>query len=180
VKFTVHFIEADKMGSFVVEMASIDLMPHSVNMFLNQVDLRLWDNTVFWHYDGIDHIITSAAVLYSKGDTKHHYFEALGLKKLSFAEYSPEYPHEQFTIGFAGRGPTFYINMLENTKIHGPGGQKNRAGNDPDPCFGKIVEGLDTIRSMYKLQLRQSAEAEKKHDWHEDELTKIVKAEILK
>ena len=39
---------------------------------------------------------------------------------------------------------------------------------------------LDTVLEMYKLQQRQSAEAEKKKSWHDDELTKIVTVEILK
>jgi cyclophilin family peptidyl-prolyl cis-trans isomerase len=180
VKFTVHFIDADTIGTFLVEMASLDLMPHSVNTFLKQVQLKLWDNTVFWHHDGVDHIISAAPVQYTRGDTRHHYFQALGVRELGFAEYSPEYPHEPFTVGFAGRGPGFYINTVDNTQIHGPGGQSNNSTDEADPCFGKVVEGMDTVLDMYKLQQRQSSEAEKKKSWHDDELTKIVTVEILK
>jgi cyclophilin family peptidyl-prolyl cis-trans isomerase len=178
--FKVKFIESNKIGTFVVEMASLDLMPHAVNTFLNQVAFRLWDNTVFWHHDDVDHIISAAAVQYIRGDSKNHYFNALGVGSLSFPEYSPEYPHEQFTFGFAGLGPNFYINAVDNTKGHGPGGQGHHKGEDADPCFGKIVDGFDTILEMYKLQLRQSSEAAKRHDWHDDELTQIVKVEILR
>ena len=161
-------------------MAPLNLMPHAVDTFLSQVDSKLWDKTVFWHRDGVDHIISASPVLFDQGGTKDHHFEAMGVRQLSFAEYSPEYPHNAFTLGFADRGPDFYINLLDNTKGHGPGGHDNRHEDHADPCFAKIVDGLDTIREMYKIQLRQSSEATKRHEWHDDEVTKILSATILK
>jgi len=167
------------MGSFVVEMAPLNLMPHAVHNFLLQVSKRLWDNTVFWHHDGVDHIMSATAVEYHSGDSKHHYFEhAVGV--LSFGEYSPLYPHEQFTLGFAGRGPDFYINAVDNTKLHGPGGQGHHELKDEaDPCFAKVVEGFDTIHKMNELQILQSKEATRRRAWHENQLTKILKVEIV-
>jgi cyclophilin family peptidyl-prolyl cis-trans isomerase len=162
-------------------MASLNLMPHAVNTFLRQVDLKLWDKTVFWHHDGIDHIISASPVLFDQAGTKNHHFEAMGVRELGFAEYSPDYPHEELTLGFSDRGPNFYINILNNTIVHGPGGQGgSRAKDHADPCFGKIIDGLDTVREMYKLQLRQSSKAAKRHEWHDDEVTKIVSVTILK
>lgn len=44
---------------------------------------------------------------------------------LRFQEYSPQYPHEKHTLGFAGRpgGPPFYISTVDNVRNHGPGSQ---------------------------------------------------------
>jgi len=52
-------------------------------------------------------------------------FTTGGIDKLSFREYSTQYPHTQWTVGLAGRpsGPDFYINKIDNTIRHGPGGQ---------------------------------------------------------
>ena len=42
---------------------------------------------------------------------------------------------------------SFYINKLDNTVVHGPGGQVNKHDlhNEADPCFGKIVEGTEKV-----------------------------------
>lgn len=179
-KFTVEFPEDNSRGDFIVELASLDHMPHAVNTFLGQVSQRVWDGTVFWHHDGVDHVMAAAGIHYQTGETKHHYFEALNVGELSFGEYSPEVPHEQYTIAFNGRGPEFYINAIDNTELHGPGGQGHHEMNDEaDPCFGKVISGLDIIHSMKHIQEKQTQEAEQRREWHDNELTHIVKAEII-
>ncbi len=45
-----------------------------------------------------------------------------GLDTVSFQEYSTMFPHEKYTLGFAGRphsGPEFYINLMDNSLDHG-------------------------------------------------------------
>ncbi len=74
-------------------------------------------------------------------------------KQLSFPEYSPNFPHIANTVGFATRpgGPEFYINIDNNSKLHGPGGQKHHAlVEEADACFGKIVRGLDLVAEIQR------------------------------
>ena len=62
------------------------------------------------------------------------------MDKVAFQEYSPEYPHVQWTVGLAGRpgGPDFYISKVDNSANHGPGGQSHHdLHEEADPCFGK-------------------------------------------
>jgi hypothetical protein len=38
-----------------------------------------------------------------------------------------------------------------NVQAHGPGGQGSYADpSEADPCFGKVVEGLDAVERMHK------------------------------
>ena len=59
-------------------------------------------------------------------------------------------------------GPSFYINTVDNSEIHGPGGQPtdddvgsiggSRSGS-ADPCFGRIVSGYDVIQRIQQQPL---------------------------
>jgi cyclophilin family peptidyl-prolyl cis-trans isomerase len=137
-----------------MEMAPLDLMPHTVNLFLQQVHRQLWDGT----YVTVNarHVIQigpsyedAIANVGSDEQRSYHHFHAEGLDKVSYQEYSPKYPHEQYTIGMAGRpsGPDFYINKMNNTVMHGPGGQMNDSDmhNEADPCFGRMVNGTGSF-----------------------------------
>lgn len=78
-------------------------------------------------------------------DRRTKKFQDLGLDQLAFPDYHPDYPHSAWTIGFTGRpgGPDWYINKVDNTKGHGPGGQSQHALDEQgDSCFGTIsIEG---------------------------------------
>jgi hypothetical protein len=72
-----------------------------------------------------------------------------------FMEYHRAFPHEKYTLGFAGRGGgnAFYISTQNNTSVHGPG--TDRGGKDPesDTDFGLIIPGYngeDIVKSMTK------------------------------
>lgn len=61
----------------------------------------------------------------------------------------------QFTLGFTGRpgGPDFYINKMNNTEAHGPGGQhQHHLEEFADPCFAKVIDGFDTLEMVYREQ----------------------------
>ena len=90
-------------------------------------------------------------------------------------------PHEPWTVGFAGKGPEFYINSVDNTKSHGPDGNthQDNAANEADPCFGRIVEGLSIVKQMYSLSKKQTKQADERKDWNDNELTHIISAHIL-
>jgi cyclophilin family peptidyl-prolyl cis-trans isomerase len=194
VKMTVEFPEDRKLPtkakkpirSFVLELADLYTMPHSVHIFLEQVSAHLWDNTAFIINPG--HVIQAAAV---SGDgavadkAKLEGFESHRLKNVAFQEYNETFPHERWTFGFAGRpgGPDFYINTQNNTIPHGPGGQKHHElTNDADPCFGKVVEGISVIKDIMKRPTKRSLYVKRitiksaqivypilQHDPHEEE-----------
>eukprot|EP00980_Cylindrotheca_fusiformis_P003831 scaffold858_cov123-Cylindrotheca_fusiformis.AAC.7 len=128
----------DGPTTFVIEMAPIDLMPHSVYTFLEMTSSGLLDGCSF--ILNAMHVLKAAPLPYDGSSPlqKAQEFLDKGLESVAFREYSPDYPHERYTVGFAADGsPSFYINTEDNSKIH--------VG---DPCFAKIVSGLDTIRRM--------------------------------
>ena len=124
--------------TFVVELAPIDVMPHAVHVFMEMVDQGLWDGCSF--VMNALHVIKAAPLPYdnSPGTKMAKAFLERGLNGPSFKEYTDDYPHEKFTMGFAGgNSPSFYINTDDNTDIH-----------RGDPAFGKIVSGFDTIKRL--------------------------------
>ena len=141
---------------FVIELAPLDLMPHSVYFFLLQVYNGCWNGRSFDR--NAEHVIQAGLYPYyatpdNAEDDGH--FEELKLQEVAFQEYSEEYPHELHTVGFAGRpgGPEWYISMMDNSEAHGPGGQtKYEVRHEADPCFGKVVEGLEAVYLMQKMQ----------------------------
>jgi len=80
-------------------------------------------------------------------------------KGLAFQEYSPDYPHVQRTLGYAGRpsGPAFYISLINNSKNHGPGSQQKYNPHEADSNFGKVVEGWDEV-VIAKMKKQPGAE----------------------
>lgn len=164
--------------SFVIELHSLESMPHSVHLFLEQVYHGLWDGCSF--VVNAPHILQAGTfpggndiVTYAE---KIKAFEDVGLDVVSYQEYSKEYPHHQWTVGFAGRpgGPDFYINKLDNTNNHGPGGQsQHHLEEEADPCFGFVVEGKDVLERMYGMK------TDAKNDWILDNPVHIVKARIV-
>ena len=66
---------------------------------------------------------------------------------LAFQEYDERFPHEENTLGFAGRpgGPDFYISTRNNTRDHGPGSQGS--ATEADGIFGKLILGEESSRA---------------------------------
>ena len=180
VQFTIQPHNKTMTEQFVVELAPLDLVPHSVETFLDMATNGLWDNTVFYHHRSQNHVVAAAPVNYGTFDTKHYHFTARGYNGVSYPEYSPAYPHEEYTIGFSGKGPNFYINTMNNRKHHGPGGQGHHGlPTDADPCFGKIVEGTSVLPSLMPGTHRNNGGADPV-SWHDFDLTQIVRLELLK
>lgn len=101
VKFILRIPSTDdkvELQSFQVEMASLELVPHAVHLFLEQVDHKLWDNC-FVYLNG-PHVLQSGPRNYQAVDQKQKLnlkkFENQSLDKLAFPEYSAEFPHEQY------------------------------------------------------------------------------------
>lgn len=134
--------------SFIVELAPIELMPHSVHFFMQMVNLHAWDDTIFSHRQ--KHVLL-AELRNSDGKDKSGFLRDRGLTTLSFPEYSRDYPHVKYTLGFSGRpgGPGFYINTADNREVHGPGGQSaHHLDEEADACFGTVTEGNNVIDWM--------------------------------
>lgn len=176
---------------FTIELAPISEMPHSVHFFLEMMRMKIWDNTVFVHHEEQDHVITAIPIDYNQKQMKHHHLAYLGWKNLGFPEFSPQYSnHEQYTIGFSNLGPQFYINTLDNAKIHGPGkGQHGEPllDSDADPCFAKIIEGTNVVDDLVKFGLSKSkTNTVEEHPWAasannngEHTVTQILRVEMV-
>jgi cyclophilin family peptidyl-prolyl cis-trans isomerase len=124
--------------TIILEMAPIDVMPHSVYMFLEMVHAGLFDGCSF--ILNAMHVIKAAPLPYdgSSASQKVKAFTKRGLETVAFREYSPDFPHDQYTVGFAADGsPSFYINTQDNSQIH--------VG---EPCFAKIISGFDTVERL--------------------------------
>lgn len=174
--------------NFVVETAPVNLMPHAVQLFLEQVDHRLWDNS--WFYINGPHVLQAGPMLEEDDTIEEDTFAAdraaalkpfieAELANLNFPEYNAFFPHEKWTLGYTGRpgGPDWYINKQNNTIMHGPGGQFHHdIEESADPCFAKVVEGFDKVEMMFN-----EATIEEGDDWEYffwDPIF-ILKAEVI-
>lgn len=142
-----------------IEMAPLKLMPIAINLFLQQVHHRLWEGCSF--VINAMHILQAGPHLY-RGEgkfTANAYqlkgkFEKSRLDVMPYQEYAEEYPHAKYTVGFAGRpgGPDFYINKVDNSENHGPGGQTHHdLHEEADPCFGRVVAGFEVIDDINRI-----------------------------
>jgi hypothetical protein len=158
---------------FVVELAPLDTLPHAVHLFLEQVAHNLWTGCYF--YLNGPHVLQAGPQSFEDDETpipegeSSRYpalkpFIDLGLETLAFPEYSEDFPHQTWTLGFTGRpgGPDFYINKVDNSIAHGPGGQVHHALHEQgDSCFAKIVKGRENVAMIYQQAVYQD-----KSDWH--------------
>lgn len=158
VKIALRFAETPKtLEYFIVETAPLALVPHAVHQFLEQVYHECWDNT--WFYLNGQHVLQAGPQAYENEEEDEaalHKFQDWGFEKLAFPEYSKEFPHMEWTLGFTGRpgGPDFYINKHDNSMTHGPGGQQQHALSEhADPCFAKVIDGFDVVKKMYNLKV---------------------------
>mmetsp|Transcript_30424 Transcript_30424/g.66868 ORF Transcript_30424/g.66868 Transcript_30424/m.66868 type:complete len:449 (-) Transcript_30424:46-1392(-) len=159
IEFSLQFMNDDgafvpemaksRTNKFVMELAPLSLMPHSVLHFLEMIDHQLWNGAAFVHH--VDHVVQAVPTAFRTAETMKPMFDNLGLSELAFQEYHEEYPHDTYSVGFSGRpgGLEFYINTQDNSLIHGPGGQTQHAlREEGDPCFAKIVSGHHVIDRM--------------------------------
>jgi Cyclophilin type peptidyl-prolyl cis-trans isomerase/CLD len=133
--------------AFVVEFASLDQMPITVNWFLQQIKRGLWDDSSFMVK--ASHVLLARPISYDQLVDKSNHFG--DLRKLPVPEYSEEYPHRQYTLGLNHLSslPSFYVNSIDNTILHGPKGES--LDGKTEPCFGTVVRGSETIDLLDKL-----------------------------
>ena len=114
----------------IIELAPLELMPHSIHLFLTQIDEGYWTRGTPAIAINAEHVLQACPHpclenVDMGGSSPGYPYEDMkraGLDTVSFQEYSTYYPHVKYTIGFAGKphsGPEFYINMMDNTLDHG-------------------------------------------------------------
>ncbi|KAL7568164.1 hypothetical protein ACA910_020859 [Epithemia clementina (nom. ined.)] len=180
VEFEVHFPQDEHAWYFVVETAPLHAMPHAVSVFLDQISSGLYNDGGFaFHHNGqhilfgspVPNFITHPNGLPAEGGEEYEHGQAYltrrftesGFGKLAFTEYSPDFPHVEYSLAFAGRpgGPAIYINTIHNVEFHGPGGYS--ADGLGDPCFAKVITGLDVVQRMHA----NSGDNLQHDDWRE-------------
>jgi hypothetical protein len=177
VEFKVLSREGRKHGTFVVEMAPVDTVPHAIEVFLDMITNKMWDNTVLYHHVTTTHVVAAAPVVYGTFSSKLHVLEAMGYTGVSYPEYSKSFPHYKLTVGFAGSGPNFYINTRNNSDHHGPGGQGHHdLPTDADPCFGRVISGEDVVLRDMMPGRHKGA---KPTGWEDFDLTRFVSARLI-
>ena len=168
VKFTVQLPGLTKSMTFIIELVPTQQMPHTVEVFLDQVYHELWVGCTF--------SLNTGAAVHASTKSRREEFERLGLSTVRYTEYSSEdFSHKEWTVAFARNSPGFYVNMVDNT------GQQQAAGHFKldhqvltygiDPCFGKVVDGRETLEKM--RQLPTTGHHVLKHP------VKILRSEIL-
>lgn len=185
----------------IFELAPLEIMPHSIHLFLSQIAEGYWSRGSPAIAINAEHVLQACphpcleSVDMGGENAGYPYgeMEEAGLDSVSFQEYSPRYPHERYTIGFAGKphsGPEFYINLLDNSLDHGTlEGRKKKmnpevykawadevfgegveevdmTGMEPYPCFGKVIKGFDVVDEIAKGLTRASLP--KKEEAEED------------
>jgi cyclophilin family peptidyl-prolyl cis-trans isomerase len=157
----------DSEHTIVVEMASVDDMPHTVYWFLEQVDRGLHNGCSFHRNAG--HVLQGGPApnfLTPKDFHLQARFKQSGFESVLFQEYSAHHPHVKYTLGYAGRpgGPDWYISTMDNSKIHGPGGQDSYEDpTEADPCFAKVISGFDVVDRMQKSDVAPGGYKRMKH-----------------
>jgi len=132
-------------GDFRMKMAPFSVMPHTTSWFLTLADSGYWDGCGF--------VRNAMHILQANCNPKE---SSVGKSQerisIAFQEYNEKYQHRPYTFGIAGRpgGPDWYINLIDNSRTHGPGGQPK----DPeaDPCFAELVSGKEVIKKLHKLE----------------------------
>jgi cyclophilin family peptidyl-prolyl cis-trans isomerase len=133
-------------------------MPYTVYFFLSQVEKELFNGCSFHRNAG--HVMQAGPAPNFKTPPNAglmRRFQESMLESVSFQEYSANYPHLPYTLGYAGRpgGPDFYISVEDNSKIHGPGGQGSYEDpTEADPCFATVVEGREAVDRMVKTEVQ--------------------------
>jgi cyclophilin family peptidyl-prolyl cis-trans isomerase len=138
-------------NKIILELAKAEEMPHSVFWFLEQVSRGLFDGTSF-HRNAV-HVVQGGPhtnFMSAPGSNPYNRFKRSGFEHVLFQEYHSNWSHQPYTIGYAGRpagGPDFYLNMLDNAPVHGPGGQSSSV--EGEPCFGKVIAGFDLVDRIH-------------------------------
>ena len=139
-----------------IELAPLDMMPHSIHVFLEQISSGMWDDGAFDLRSGHVFMAHNRELTESSNDKEE-------IPMLSFPEFNADYPHDRYTIAFPSPLSTskqgtfprraFYINLQDNSSHHSPRVESFSSGGagvattiteerfiEGESCFGKIVD----------------------------------------
>ena len=121
-------------NEFVIQLAPLDTVPHAIHLFLEQVQHGLWNQSASFYING-PHVlqcgpdldeeeedeenesVEDAEADASSGEgEKRHNFVQRGLDSLAFPDYSPDFPHVAWTVGYAVSFAPIFIEM--NDGLH--------------------------------------------------------------
>ena len=148
-------LSPDVSENILLKMAPLDMMSHTVQMFLKLIEEKMYVGGTFLL--ARDHIIAAAPIDSFDSENNRRLEEKINAEgffrdgALLFHQYTPEFPHERYTVGFSSSGgPLFYINIQDNTELHGP--RHNNEGDvEGDPVIASVVEGFDVIQRIHAL-----------------------------
>lgn len=123
--FELHLSDSSEL-SFVVETVRHQDMPHSLSMFLEMVDERIWEGLLMVRSG--DLIVSPPSKAFDDS-----LVQRIKSKKLVFNEDSKG---AKYSLCFQGKGPSFYIVM------------EDRPLNPDDPCFGTVVENAHLLHQL--------------------------------
>ena len=125
--------------SFVVELASRKILPHTVFTFLSLVEYQLYDGTILSLRD-------DGSMVTSTGNEEHEYvlkkkLKTLGMEEfiLMFRETSPQFPCGENSIGFDWLAPSMEIYL-----------DPRNESDEFKSCFGKVVRGFEALTAAKK------------------------------
>mmetsp|Transcript_836 Transcript_836/g.2398 ORF Transcript_836/g.2398 Transcript_836/m.2398 type:complete len:524 (-) Transcript_836:53-1624(-) len=152
-------------SSFVVKLAPLSLMPHSVHIFLDAVSRGVYNGGLAEFNIKAPHLVKASLLRLPHNEGGGEIAEGP-----AFPEFSPEFPHVPYTLGFVAPSTSrpsdagFYVNTLNNSYSHSPGGQDHHEedaalgallGGGGEPCFGEVVEGREAIDRILGMPLEE-------------------------
>jgi len=142
----------DVSESLLLKMAPLDIMSHTIQIFMNLIEEKMYVGGTFLL--ARDHILVAGPFDAFDPENNQRLEEKMVEEgyfpdgTLLFHQYTPEYPHTRYTVGFSSTGgPLFYINIKDNVEAHGP----NEGDVEGDPVFAAVVEGFDVIQKILAL-----------------------------
>jgi len=122
----------------VLELAPLNMMPHSVHHFLRMLSEGLWVGMTFMPQQSARHRIHATPVDMESLDRVDWKFKDAKVASLVFSEQSPN-SCGPYSVGFSGTpgGPDFYVN----------GGFVPRKYSK-ESCFAKVISGEKVVDSI--------------------------------
>jgi len=174
-------MDGDNDDSVNTEVAEVDRISGSAVDTIEKYERKVARKKLTFDDDNYEPYYTTDELYEEDKRTKK--FQDLGLDELAFPDYDRRFPHVPWSVGFTGRpgGPDWYINKVDNTEGHGPGGQAQHALHEQgDSCFGTISiegSGRDSLAaSVYQADVYGDSS-----EWHYfiNNPIQVVSAKIL-
>lgn len=142
--------------NILLKLAPLGMMSHTIQVFMNLVEEKMYVGGTFLLAH--DHILVAGPIDAFDPENNQRLEEQMVEEgyfpdgALMFHQYTPDFPHRQYTVGFTSRGgPLFYINIEDNMEAHGPRHIESEGDVEGDPVFATVVEGFDVIHKIHAM-----------------------------